>query len=421
MVAHRLLTNVRLIDGQSDQPRDDVNILIKGDRFETITTDPITPPPDAEVTDLSGKTVLPGLFDCHAHLAWDGLHDIQLQSENDSTAIAAMKSSLNMRRYLETGVTTLRDLGVHYLGIESRNAALAGIVPGPRILAAGPPITITGGHCYWCGVEADGADGLRRMVRQLAKDGADLIKIIATPGSLGSFLFPGTTTTSHPSFTEDEVRAVVDEAHNLGRKVTAHATTPDGAHQVVRAGVDCLEHGTEFTDETIDLMLKQGTFVVPTFSAYWTQAHYGHLIGIPEDQIERRKKMLYDSDRIRGIKKAFDAGVNIAIGTDQGSPCTPPASLINELFLYMEYQIADDPMTVIKNATAQAAKLAGIDAHVGTIENGKVADFVVVDKDPLLDLENLYSPHRVYQNGELVVKDGNLVPEKPFFFTENQG
>ncbi len=416
-MAELLVKNARLIDGISDKPRDSVNVLIRDGKFEAITEEQIEAGPGTKVVDLGGKTMLPGLFDCHAHLAWDGLTDIRLQSENDSTALAAMKSALNMRRYLETGVTTIRDLGVHWFGVEARNAMIGGTVPGPRILASGPPITTTGGHCWWCGVEADGPDGVRQMVRDLAKNGVDLVKVIATQASLGSFLFPGSASTPNPSFTDEELAALIGESHNLGRKVTAHATTPEGAHQVVVAGIDCIEHGTDFTDETIELMLQKGTFVVPTFSASWMQAHYGHEIGIPEAEIERRKKMIADPDRARGVARAAKAGVNMAVGTDQGSPCTPPAALINEMALHIEYGVVDDPMVVIKSATSQAAKLCGIDAFVGSVEPGLVADFVVVDQDPLADLRNLYSPAMVFADGEEIVRDGALVPENPLFFT----
>ena len=411
-----MIQNARLIDGVSDEPRDGMNILVRDGKFETISSEPIDVPEGTDRLDLAGKTLIPGLFDSHAHLAWDALQDIQLQSQNDSTALAAMKCTLNMRRYLETGVTTIRDLGVHWLGVESRNAAVAGTVPGPRILASGPPITTTGGHCWWCGVEADGPDGVRQMVRDLAKGGVDLIKVIATQASLGSFLFPGSASTPNPSFTDAELKALIDESHNLGRKVTAHATTPEGARQVVEAGIDSIEHGTDFTDETIELMLEKGTFVIPTFSASWMQAHHGHEIGIPPAEIERRKKMIADPDRARGVARAAAAGVNMAVGTDQGSPCTPPAALINEMALHLEYGVVDDPMQVIKNATASAAKLCGIDSFVGSVQPGLAADFVVVVKDPLEDLRNLYAPAMVYKEGQMVARDGALLPENPLFF-----
>ena len=412
-----LLKNARLIDGKSDEPVDGVNILLVGDKIEEISTGDI-PGSGAEIIDLDGATVIPGLFDSHAHLAWDALQDIQLQSQNDSNELAAMKCTLNMRRYLETGVTTIRDLGVHWHGVESRNAVLAGTVPGPRILASGPPITTTGGHCWWCGVEADGEDHIRQTVRNLAKGGVDLVKVIATQASLGSYLFPGSASTPNPAFTDQELHALISESHNLGRKVTSHATTPEGAAQVVAAGIDCVEHGTDFTDETIEMMKQKGVFVVPTLSASWMQANYGHQIGIPEAEIQKRKDMVADPTRARGVARAAQAGVKIAVGTDQGSPCTPPASLITEMFLHLENDIAPDAMTVIRNATASAAELAGIDAFVGTIEEDKIADLVVTAKDPLDNIRNLHSPRMVFQAGRKVVENGSLVAESPFFFTD---
>jgi len=407
-----LLTNVRLIDGVSDTPLENMNVLVQNGTFVSISREKPEVAEGEEVIDLGGKTLLPGLFDCHAHLAWDGLKDIQLQSQQDSPEIGAMKAVVNMRKYLEAGVTTIRDLGVHWIGVEARNAMVQNVVPGPSILASGPPITITGGHCWWCGTEADGVDGVRRKVRELVKGGVDLIKVIATGATLGSFLFPAASTSTDPSFSDEEITALIDEAHSLGRKVTAHATTPEGALQVVKAGVDGIEHGTDFTDETIELMLEKGTFLIPTFSATWNQANYGAEIGIPEGEIQRRKNMVADTASRDGHRRAARAGVNIAVGTDQGSPCVPPASVINEMYLHLDYGLANDPMTVINRATINSARLAGLDAFLGSVEEGKQADFIVVDADPLEDIRNLRGPELVYQKGELVAQNGKIVRKK---------
>ncbi len=391
-----------------------MDLLIVDSTFEAVDRN-ITPPEGTEIVDVSGRTVLPGLFDCHAHLGWDNIQDVGTQSVEDSVAYGAIKSTLNMRRFLEAGVTTIRDLGVHWIGVEARNAVIDGITMGPRILAAGPPITTTGGHCWWCGTEVDGADGIRHTIRVMAKRGVDLVKVIATQAASGSKYYPGSASTSNPAYSWKEMRTLIDEAHNLGRKVTCHATTPEGAHQVVKAGIDCIEHGTDFTEKTMERMLEQGTFVVPTMSVGWMKAHFGHLHGFTDEELQPVRKRYADPEYNSGVRKAAAAGVNIAVGTDQGSPGTPPEALVTEMFLHLHYRIAANPMTVIQRATAQAAILCGVDHLVGRIMPGMLADFIVVSQDPLDDIENLRFPDAVYQAGKQVASKGHLLAETTFY------
>ena len=415
-MGHRLLLqNARVIDGVSNEAISGVDVLVENDRFIEVSRHSLSADADI-VLDLTGKTLLPGLFDCHVHLAWDGKKDVGEQSGYDSRELGAIKATVNMRKYLETGVTTVRDLGVHWLGLEARDAARNGVVPGPRVLASGPPVTTTGGHCWWCGIEADGEVDLRKTARYLAKRGVDLVKVIATSQPGGSSAFPSSTKTIQTAFTFDEMAALVDECHNLGLKVTAHVGTPDGIDQTVRAGVDSIEHGGVPSDENLELMLAKGTFIVSTIGGSWMSADFGHLIGLSDELIAMIREKIADPNRAIGLARAAQAGVPIALGTDQGSPATPPETIITEMFCHLHYKVAPEPMVVIKNATSVAARLCGIDRDVGTIEKGKVADFVVVDGDPLADIEDLRMPKMVFQGGCQVVQDAAVIPERSLYY-----
>lgn len=355
------------------------------------------PEPEAEVVDTTRRTMLPGLFNCHGHLAWDSRSSLKEQSLHDPPETAAFKCARSMRWCLEAGVTTFRDLGVHLTGVRAREARDAGIVAGPRVLASGAAVTQTGGHTYWCGVEADGADAVRRAVRQQLRAGVDLIKIMASGGS-GE---PGEVA-DLPEFTLEELRAASDEAHRANKPITAHATGTEAARNIADAGFDCCEHGAPFDDYTIEVMVERGMAVVPTLTPLFIQAERGLEGGMHSSLVDRRKRQIEDHQRFDAIARAVRAGVRLGLGTDAGSPMVPHNLIAYEMQCLVRLGIAASAMDAIVAATQGAAEVCRVADQLGTLEPGKVADVVLIDGDPLADLDAVGRVCAVWQGGELV-------------------
>ncbi|HBV06329.1 MAG TPA: amidohydrolase family protein, partial [Gemmatimonadetes bacterium] len=256
----------------------------------------------SHVEETSG-TIMPGLINSHAHLNWDGIHDLARQSMDDPRPISAFKAAGNMLKSLRAGVTMVRDLGFHDMNLYSKQAVEQGIFPGPRLKVCGAAIIQTGGHTYWVCREASGADEMRRAVREQVKGGADLIKIMACHDTL--------------EFTDDELAAVIDEAHRNGLPITAHATYDACIERVVRFGVDCVEHGGSMSQKTIALLVEKKIPIVTTFApiVQQSQPDIARKFGIPEWKIEERKKAIANPARYEGLVNAARAGVSIVFGT----------------------------------------------------------------------------------------------------------
>jgi len=386
-----ILRGATIVDGTGVSPLKNGVLVIENDKIQAIgkadqlNVDLV----NAEVVDVTGKTIIPGLFNCHAHLAWDGKEDIQIQSVNDSAPIAAFKVAMNMRRSLEAGVTTVRDLGVHKSNLHAKEAADKGIVTSPRLIVSGQAIAMTGGHTWWCTREADGVDGVRQAVREQIKGGAKVIKVMASG--------------SKPEYTMAELEAMADEAHRAGVSITAHATFAEAIARVVDAGFDSVEHGGTMDDETIAKMAKQGTFVVTTFCPVTLQARYGEEFGLAPAFVERRKRQMNDTLRYESTTKASAAGVKICMGTDAGSPLVPHSEVAAELELLVEYGICKDYLEAISCATGNAALLCGVEDQWGTLKVGLLADVVVIDGNPLEDINDLRKVETVYLGGECVI------------------
>ena len=328
-------------------------------------------------TDLNGKTLLPGLINSHAHLAWDGVHDLARQSLDDAPEISAYKAAGNMLKSLRAGITLVRDLGMNRANIFSKQAVEQGIFPGPRLLITGESIVQTGGHTYWCCREASGADEMRRAVRDQVKHGADLIKIMACHDTL--------------EFTDAELHAVIDEAHRNGLPITAHATFDACIRRVAEFGIDCVEHGGSMSDETIAVLLEKKIPIVTTFAplVMQSQPELARKFNIPEWKIKERQQAVADKSRYAGLVKAAEAGVPIVFGTDAGSPAVGHEVVAPELEFMVKVRVVKDNLAALRSATVEAAKLSKLEDKLGTLEVGKDADFIVVAGNPTQDLRAL--------------------------------
>lgn len=345
----------------------------------------------AQVLDCSGKTIMPGMMNSHAHLAWDGVHDLARQSLDDPPEISAYKSAGNMIKSLKAGITLVRDLGMNRSNFSAKQAVEQGIFPGPRLLITGEAIIQTGGHTFWCCREASGADEMRRAVRDQVKGGADLIKIMGSHDLL--------------EFTDDELRAVIDEAHRNGLAITAHATFDACIRRMAEFGVDVIEHGGSMSDETIQLLLDKNIPIVTTFAPLLmqSQADLARQYDIPEWKIAERQDAVASRARYDGLIKAAQAGVTIAFGTDAGSPVVGHDVVVPELAFMVELGIKKDNYDALRSATIVAAAVSNLDDKLGSLETGKDADIIVMAGDPLADLNALEQIEMVFIAGKQMI------------------
>jgi imidazolonepropionase-like amidohydrolase len=394
-----------LIDGRGGEPMKDAVIIIKDGLIQEVGTG-LQVPRGATVIDLSTRTVLPGFIDAHVHLVGRRIgegHNWEDARVRDLPQEDAIRGVRNALLTLNAGFTTVRNVGAsNFSDIALRNMIREGVVPGPRMVAAGNSLGITGGHCdtngYIPGVLeprpgdgiADGADEIIKEVRLQVKRGADVIKFCATGGVLSEGDAVGVQ-----QYSAEEMEALVEEAHLTGRRVAAHAHGNTGIKVAVRAGVDSIEHGSELDDEAVALFKSMGTWLVPTLTvqeAVEQQADAGILTG------ERAEKARYIAPRARAsFRLAVAAGVKIALGSDAG--VFPHGTQGREFVLMVENGM--DPMQSLVAGTSGAAELLGLAAEVGTVEPGKTADLVAVAGDPLQDIEIVTRPVFVMSRGRV--------------------
>jgi imidazolonepropionase-like amidohydrolase len=392
-----LVRNGRIFDGRDGLVTDTGQaILVDHGVVEWIGPDAEAPPVGA-VIDAAGGTIMPGLINSHVHLANDGAADLGAQVRSDSTATAAYRAAANALITLNAGVTTVKDCGAaDNVVIDLGRAIDAGIVPGPRIVAAGRVITMTGGHCYFMGVEADGVDAVRKAVRGQLKEGAGFIKAMATGGVLTSEVKPTQT-----ALLRDELAAIVQEAHNAGRRVSTHAIGREGIENAILAGVDTIEHGFHLDASLFALALQRGTYLVPTLAAIGNIVAESASGTIPSWIVDKARAE--EERSISMFRDAVEAGVNIAAGTDAGTPFNPHDGLVDEIITMVRIGLA--PERALLSATRDGAVNAGLLETTGTLEVGKAADLIVIDGDPLTDITSLRAIRFVAKAGTIYRND----------------
>ena len=357
-----------------------------------------TPAPGSQLIDCSGKYIIPGLIDCHVHITGSGKPGELNAARTMPLPERAWRAAQYARATLHAGFTTVRDLGAaDRLNIDMARAVESGLIEGPRILAAGLGVTMTGGHGHgFLATEADGPDAVRKAVREQLRAGATAIKLFAS----GGVMTPGVDPRS-PSFTEDEMRAGVEEAHKAFRPVAAHAQATDGIKNAVRAGVDSIEHGVWLDDEAIQLMCERGTYMVATLTAPYQIAHCGIEAGIPPYMVDKGWQVL--DAHYESFRNAVKAGVRIAMGTDQGTPVNHPGENAQEVVRMADLGLGN--AACLLAATGWAADLLRISEETGRLADGLAADIVVVERDPLADLSVLTEQpaiRAVIQRGRIV-------------------
>lgn len=384
-----------LLDGTGDEPKNNKGILIEDGKIISIQDMELIPD-DCTVYDFSSQTVMPGMINCHIHLDMPPVAD-PFPHYRDLNDVEKMIGCLErLDEYLSSGVTHVRSLGCeNYFDLKFRDAIRKGLIKGPGIICAGHNLCMTGGHGWFIGIECDGVDECRKAARNVIKKGVDCVKLMATGGVMTPLVEPGAQ-----QFSFEEMKAIIEEAHKAGRKTATHAQGSQGILDAVAAGVDSVEHGIFLTDEIIDMMLEKGTFLVPTLVAPYYIVKNGVSAGIPEYAVRKSETM--GQNHIESFKKAYKAGVKIALGTDGGTPFNPHDSTWFELKLMVEYGV--NPKDAIVYATRNAAELLNIANLYGTIEIGKMADIIVIDENPLEKIDTLANIRAVFKDGELYKK-----------------
>ncbi len=384
-----------MLDVKTGKMLDNVLVTIEGDKISSVASG--AAPAGAKVIDLPQATLLPGLIDAHTHITFDP--NFGYQELGVSLPKEALVGAKNARITLEAGFTTVRNVGASgYADVALRDAINEGMVPGPRMIVSGPALSITGGHCdqnllpYEWHARADGtADGVEHVqqkVREIIKYGADVIKICATGGVLSKGDDPQAS-----QYTLEEMKAIVADAHRLGRKVAAHAHGAQGIAWASLAGVDSIEHGSYIDDAAIKIMKEHGTYLVPTqYLGDWMREN-ATAIGLPAMYLGKMKAVTAVSRQ--NLRRAFDAGVKVAFGTD--AAVYPHGLNAREFAVYV--QMGMTPIHAIQTATVNAADLLGWSDRIGALEPGKFADMIAVNGDPTRDVTLLESPVLVMKGG----------------------
>ena len=397
----------RLIDGKGSA-LDNAAVLVDEHRITAVgTQDEVSPPENAEIIDGEGMTITPGLVDAHVHLVNTGeafsARDARIATDEEMTILAVKNAFLA----IQSGVTTVRDLGGKgFITVSVRDAINKGVIPGPRVVSCAAALTTTGGQSYYKSLEADTADEMKKAVRYLVKGGADCIKIFGSGGNAT----PGSNPLAS-QYTFEEFRTATDEAHRMGKHVAAHVHPTDAIKMAVEAGIDCLEHcswlhpgGLAVDEPVLEDIINRGTFISLGFPASWYRVPLDEI----QDVMDREGREALLEPRYQTIKRMYDSDARVVASSDAGSTATR----IDEFALLLEFlvnRLGVSAQKVITSATSLAAEAIGLGRTVGSLEPGKQADILLVDGDPTTDITAFQRVATVMKGGEVLAGQGRLV------------
>ena len=378
-----------MIDGISDTPKKDQLITIEDDKITSIEDYHKT---ENEVIEVN--TITPGFFNGHV----DILYPVGFDSKKEFSLMEKIfYAQKHCKEYLQSGVTFIRVVGTEEnYDLQIKEAIQNDVIQGPHMYCAGKMICMTGGHGWQEGIEADGKDACLKAVRTQLKTGVDLIKMMATGGVMTKGVEPG-----NAQFSIDEMKIMVEEAHKAGRKTATHAQGLQGIKNALYAGVDSIEHGCFLDDECLELMKQQNTFLVPTLCAPQCIIDKGVENGVAKYAVDKTLKV--KDAHVKSVKKAYDKGIQIALGTDAGTPFNYHNNTAYEMELLARLNIPN--IDILKIATINSARCVGVEKDYGSIEVGKQADLVCLNENPLENISNVRKINRVIQSGKIVVEN----------------